>query len=304
MDSKAVKFLLKLLSFPNYRARLSQVKPTQKMKAAERNKICRKLWDMQLVTCSEEIKTLTISPKGKYLLNIEETQDSLTPEELQVLQASAQGKITPERTGLKTHKRMQTIDNLVSRDLLILQKEVKEVWLSERGKFFLVHEYDANSMSGNLPFKMLAAYLQLIRDFHRRPAIVDPKHSLKYFEPDKSNNPPTLDILQTIRDLDVHLGKFDHPPNKTPSDRDILQTIHQLDKDLKTDSCLPIFHLRQKLESSLSRKDLDAALSRLQEQKDIKLKSLEELLHYSPEYFDAAIAQDNGWSLFFIVLNS
>lgn len=311
MDSKALKFLLKLLSFPNYRAPLSQVKPTPKMKATERNKICQQLRDRQLVACYEEIKTLTISAKGKSLLKIDGAKGSLTSDELKVLQASLSEPISPGKTGLYPESRSPIIENLASRELLAVQKQIKEVWLTERGQKFLVEEYDAANY-GNLSFKMLADYLQLIRKYNRQDAVreisvekladLDNTPTPKEIDPKITSDSISLDIWQTIRDLDLHLDQVSKIPNK-PEDQEILQTIKQLDQELGTDRYLPIFHLREKLQYSFDREELDGALHRLQAQQKIQLKSLEEVLHYSQEYFDAAIDRTNKWSLFFIVLN-
>lgn len=88
-----------------------------------------------------------------------------------------------------------------------------------------------------------------------------------------------------------------------PSDQEVLQTIQNLDQELGTDNYLPIFHLRQKLQPSLSRDELDQALYRLQRQDKIDMSSLQEGIHYSVEEIEAGILQPIGGSLFFIVVN-
>jgi len=320
MDSNAVKFLLNLLSFPNYRAPISHVKPTPKMQAAARNKICRELCDRDLVACSEQIKTLRISQQGKTWLKSAQLQGELTLEELKVLQACLTEKISPGKTGLPADSRLKIIADLARRDLLVLEQEIDEVWLTETGQKFLIQEYDPREQSGNIPFNMLADYLRLVHQFYQQPAPrlinhipnhipgavkatpIQPSTLMNY-----SDNFPIneLDILQTIRQLDIHLGALKETPTerstKLPSDEDILQLISQLDRELGTENYLPIFHLREKLQSLLGREEVDQALYRLQDQDKIQLKSLEEVLHYSPEYFEAAIPQEKAWSLFFIV---
>jgi hypothetical protein len=310
VDAKAFKFLLKLLSFPNYRAPLSKIKPTPKMKAAERNKICGELCDRQWVACSEEINKIMISDRGKYLIK-NQTQENLNSDELQVLQASLTDWISPGKTGIGPEVRSETIDSLVNRDLLKIETEVKEVWLTESGKLFLVKDYNPHRHSGNLSFKMLADYLQLIREF-KQPAvdienvIEKPSQSsdrVQSFAQTKSPSPSEQYILQAIRELDFHLGNMTQIKQSHPSDEEILQIIQELDHDLRTENYLPIFHLRERLQSSESREIIDQALYRLQAQNKIQLKSLEEVLHYNPEYFEASIPQKTGWALFFIVLN-
>ena len=88
-----------------------------------------------------------------------------------------------------------------------------------------------------------------------------------------------------------------------PSDRQILQTIIDLDSELNTGNYLPIFHLRDKLQSSLSRKELDNALYRLQREDELELGSLTEAVHYTPEQIKTGIPQDVGGSLFFLTVN-
>lgn len=319
MDANAVKFLLNLLSFPNYRAPLNEIKPTPKMKAATRNKICRELGDRQLVAYSQQIKTIRISRQGRTWLKSTKLQGKLTSAELQVLQACLPARISPAETGLSADILENVVARLTQGNLLLVETEINQVWLTEAGQKFLIEDYDPSNQAGNLPFNMLADYLRLVRQFYQQSA---PKIINQHFEQVKENSaqspkPTTfskniplneLDILQTIRQLDIQLGSLNNPTTNinteippVTSDEDILATIYQLDQELGTDNYLPIFHLREKLQGSMSRSELDQALYRLQKNQKIKLKSLEEVLYYSPEYFEAAIPQDQGWALFFIV---
>jgi hypothetical protein len=319
MDSNAVKFLLNLLSFPNYRAPISQVKPTPKMKASTRNKICRELRDREWVACSEKIKTLRISTQGKALLKLGQVDGGFTPEEFQVLQGGSAGKITPNKIdlpgGVTAGDRVDIIENLARSNLLILEKEIDEVWLTETGQKFLIEEYDPTDQSGTITFNLLADYLRLLRQFlpPNAPGVINNPRDVSenHLPPSKLINQSAnlsineLDILQTIRQLDIHLGALNNMPTEIsesrPSDEDILQLISQLDRELGTENYLPIFHVREQLKSLFSREELDQVLYRLQANQQIQLKSLEEVIHYSPEYFDAAIPQEKAWSLFFIV---
>jgi predicted transcriptional regulator len=319
MDSKALKFLLNLLSFPNYRALISHVKPTPKIKAAERNNICQELRDREWVACSEKIKTLKISIPGKALLKLGQAEGGLTLEEFQVLQGSSVGKITPNKIelpgGITAGDRVNLIENLAGRELLILEKEIDEVWLTDKGQKFLIEEYDPTDQSGTITFNLLADYLRLVRQFYpaTAPGVINPPRNVSenYLPPSKLINQSAnlsineLDILQTIRQLDIQLGALKsmstEMSTKRPSDEDILQLISQLDRELGTENYLPIFHVREQLKYLFSREELDQVLYRLQANQQIQLKSLEEVIHYSPEYFEAAIPQEKAWSLFFIV---
>ncbi len=317
MDSNAVKFLLNLLSFPNYRAPIIHVKPTPKMKASTRNKICRELRDREWVACSEKIKTLKISTQGKALLKLGQAEGGLTLEEFQVLQVSYAGKISPSKIDLPESDRLniiEIIENLAARELLILEKEIDEVWLTEKGQKFLIEDYDPTDQYGTITFNLLADYLRLIRQFYAAtaPGVINPPRngSENYLPPSLINQSANLsinelDILQTIRQLDIQLGALKSMDSKIstkrPSDEDILELIAQLDRKLGTENYLPIFHVREQLKDLFSREELDQVLYRLQANQQIILKSLEEVIHYSPEYFEAAIPQEKAWSLFFIV---
>ncbi len=322
MDSKALKFLLNLLSFPNYRAPISHVKPTPKIKAAERNHICQELRAREWVACSEKIKTLKISTPGKALLKLGQVEGGLTPEEFQVLQVSSAGKISPSKIdlpgGTPAGDRLniiEIIENLAARELLILEKEIDEVWLTEKGQKFLIEEYEPTDQLGTITFNLLAGYLRLIRQFYAAtaPGVINPPRngSENYLPPSRLINQSAnlsineLDILQTIRQLDIQLGVLKSMDSKMstkrPSDEDILELIAQLDRKLGTENYLPIFHVREQLKDLFSREELDQVLYRLQANQQIILKSLEEVIHYSPEYFEAAIPQEKAWSLFFIV---
>ncbi len=324
MDSKALKFMLSLLSFPNYRAPISHVKPTPKIKAAERNHLCQELRDREWVACSEKIKTLKISAQGKALLKLGEVEGGLTPEEFQVLQGISAGKSSPNKIDLPESDLLnitEIIEHLARRELLVLEKEIDEVWLTEKGQKFLIEDYDPTDQSGTITFSLLADYLRLVRQFSppTAPGVINTPRDVSenHLPPSKLINQSAtfsineLDILQTIRQLDIHLGALKNMPTdmptdispRLPSDEDILQLILQLDRELGTENYLPIFHVREQLKDLFIREELDQVLYRLQANQQIQLKSLEEVIHYSPEYFEAAIPQEKAWSLFFIVRN-
>ena len=94
---------------------------------------------------------------------------------------------------------------------------------------------------------------------------------------------------------------FKHNGHDIDDDK-ILQTIKELELELNTGNYLPIFHLRDKLQS-LSRKDLDDALYRLQRQDELELGSLTETVKYTPEQIKAGIPQNTGGALFFLTVN-
>ncbi|HEY9667316.1 MAG TPA: transcription factor RcaD, partial [Coleofasciculaceae cyanobacterium] len=55
METIELKFLLKLLGKQDYRAPIREVSPNSKTLASERDRICRKLCDRELVSYSSEI---------------------------------------------------------------------------------------------------------------------------------------------------------------------------------------------------------------------------------------------------------
>ena len=68
MDTRELKFVLNLLGAPNYRAPISQVKPNNRTKAAERDSICRTLRDRGIVDCSEENRRMSHCTAGECLI--------------------------------------------------------------------------------------------------------------------------------------------------------------------------------------------------------------------------------------------
>jgi hypothetical protein len=266
MDTKELKFLLKLLGEENYRSSLSKIQLNKQTKASEKEKICRQLCDRDLVACSDEITKLKIAPPGKALLKLNPAELPVTEQELKVLRASEKEKITPAKTNIPAEDRQVIIQGLAERGLITVETKTKEVWLSERGKEYLRDEFIPNKgVQPVLSLDLLNNYLRFLRKF-------------------------------------LHDGVSPLPPRKL-EDGEILQTIQKLDRELGTDNYLPIFHLRQKLKLSLSREDLDQALYRLQRNDQIELSSLQEAIRYTPEQIDAGMPQDIGGSLFFISVN-
>ncbi|MBD2017175.1 transcription factor RcaD [Microcoleus sp. FACHB-53] len=275
MDTIELKFLLKLLGFPDYRAPLSKITPNSKTSATERERICRKLLTRDLVECSYEVTKLKIAPPGKALLKSDSTELPVTDQELKVLRASEKEKISPGKTGVPAAERGAIIQRLADRGLIELETKVKEVWLSKHGQEYLRDEYTAKGTNLVLNLDMLNNYLSFLRK------------SLQV-KPDRVSPP-----LPTNGELLVE-------PTDNLSDEEILQIIQKLDQELGTDNYLPIFHLRQKLQPGLSREDLDQTLYRLQKNDQIELRALVHAQEYTDEQVNAGINQRSGCSLFFI----
>lgn len=273
METIELKFLLKLLGFPDYRAPLSKITPNSKTSATERERICRKLRDRDLVECSYDVTKLKIASPGKSLLKSDSTELPVTDKELKVLRASEKEKISPGKTGVPAAERGEIIQRLADRGLIELETKVKEVWISERGKEYLREEYTSKGSQPVLSLDMLNNYLRFLRKSER-------------VQMDKHQQPQQTPSATA--------------PMNQPSDEQILQVIRDLDQKLGTGNYLPIFHLRQKLEPPLSSEDLDEALYRLEGNDHIELSALVEASRYSQEQINAGIKQRSGSPLFFI----
>ena len=267
METIELKFVLKLLGFPNYRETLAKIKLNAATKASDRDRICRHLLERGLVAVSYEISKFKISSAGTALLKLDPAQLPITPQELKILKSCQKAAVTPSKTGINAPEAQNLVQALLERGLVQVNKQdkkIKEVWLTERGKEYLQRDY-APSGAGNITLSksLLANYLKFLR---QSPSI-------------------TVDFPLL------------------PSDEDILQTVRDLDKELGTGNYLPIFYLRQKLEPPLAGEDLEKALYRLESSESIELSALVEGSRYTPAQVKAGITQRSGSPLFFIKVN-
>lgn len=271
MDVKDLKFLLKLLGYPNYQVSITKINLESEMKVSDKNQICSRLGDRGLVKFTREVTKINIKPKGKSLLNNKKAVNSLTTEELKVLKSTTKGAISPAETGLDSSYRKAVITDLLEQGLIkVIDQKIKDVWLTEKGKKFLCQEYSSGSTAKEISLKMLSDYLDLMRS------------NFSLYLPQQEKQ------------------QFSQMPDK-PTDSEILAVIRDLDQNLGTNNYLPIFHLRHKLQPPLSREELDLALYRLEKSDQIELSSLQEVSSYTPEQIEAGIPQDIGGSLFFII---
>ncbi|MDB9457312.1 transcription factor RcaD [Dolichospermum circinale CS-545/17] len=265
METKQLKFLLKLLGCPNYRTGLSSsIFDSFK---SEKNKICRDLGELEYVGYSQEVATVKILPAGQALLKLDSTQLPIDDQELKVLEKinKSSGKIAPSEikvSGLKSDERDVILKTLSERGLIAAEIKMKmrnaDVWLTERGIEVLRDEYVPEGKA-NISLDLLGNYVQFLR------------------------------VKEHIK---INI-----------SDEEILETIKKLDRELGRKNYLPIFHLRQKLQPPLLRDDLDQALYRLQKSDKIDFSTLQEVSAYTPEQIDAGIPQNIGGQLFFLIVN-
>ena len=268
MDVVELKFLLKLLEFPQFRAPLTQIKLAG-VKAAERGRVCARLCDRNFIDRASEIASVQIAPPGRALLNFDASRLPIGEAELTLLR-EAQTTIALSKTSLPADRRQAIAQSSIEKGLLTAEKtQVKEVWLTDRGREYLLHEWEPDGGTTTIEVQLLGNYVRFLRQFSPR-------------------SETTSTAAAPASNVDT-------------SDAEILQLIAALDRELATDNYLPIFYLRQKLQPSLSRAELDSALYRLQRQDAIELSSLQEAIAYTPEQIDAGIPQDVGGPLFFII---
>lgn len=271
METKDLKFLLKLLDYRDYRTRLSNF---TNFNPKERDKICQDLGKDGLVDFSREIAGVKIAQPGRALLKMDTKQLPISEKELKVLEkisktsGIAPSKISVQIKGkkLSASERSTILQSFRDRGLIEVETKLKktggEIWLTDRGKECL---------------QKLDDYFQTLRK-STVGSIVTPPDEVR---------PSTETAVKSTK----------------PSDREILQIIQDLDVALGTENYLPIFHLRQKLQPPLSREELDRALYSLQRNDQIELSSLVDPTPYTAEQIDSGIPQDVGGCLFFIVVN-
>lgn len=276
MKVSELKFLLKLLGFPNYRAPLSQLQPGEKTSVLDRERVCRDLANRELIAYTSEIKKFKISAPGKAALKLEADTLPLTELELAILQASKAGVITPAQTGLPVEKRQALIQGLADRGLIKVTEDlIKEVWLTDRGQVYLRDECNPNGTAA-ISLNLLHNYIRFLRkSFYIQSGSEQVASPL-----------PSSDGTASL-----------------VSAAQVLSLIQALDHELGTDNYLPIFHLRQKIQPSLSRDELDQILYQLQRSDQIELSVLQETIAYTPDQIEAGIPQEIGGPLFFITVS-
>lgn len=282
MQTSELKFLLKLLGQPNYRATLPDLYRNEKTPAAERNRTCRSLAERELVAYSWVVERFKITPAGQALLQIE--QAPLSDIQRRILKACAAKSTVPSAIRHSdTMERQTIIQDLAAKGYIRIEKSrIETVWLTDQGCDFL--QYDCQP-SGNstISLNLLRNYLNFLRKAPA-PAVSGSQGS------------------NTDRIAESESGVVTDVTSEPPSDQQILEQIQQLDRREQSRNYLPIFHLRDYFQPVLSREELDQALYRLQRQDQIELSLLQNPEHYKPEQTEAGIRETTGGLLFFISL--
>ncbi|WP_424095376.1 hypothetical protein [Moorena producens] len=277
LEVSQLKFLLKLLSKPDYRALITEAKPNSKTSAGERDRICQALCDRNLIESNQEITKIQITDAGKELLNQDQAEVPMSTKERKILKACETEPTTPAKTNVKPAKtRKEIMDSLIERGYItVAETKFKDVWITETGIEYLLNNYKPVGRGNiNLSKTMLADYI----DFLRKQL---PNSTSTISESDGNSTPALV-----------------NPHNN----EEILQIIKDLDQELGTENYLPLFHLRQKLQPPLSREELDKALYSLQAEDKIDLSALQEANMYTEEQIEAGIPQNTGGRLFFIMV--
>ncbi len=266
LSSLELKFLLRLLSFPHYRAPLSQVRPNAQTTPAVRDRICRQLHHRGWVNYEEVVTQFGLTAAGRTLLTLDTSVLPITPDERFVLRSCGDSSITPGQIHHRVppNQRQRLIQSLAQRGLVkVVQQQIQTVWLTEAGQHFLREDCAPQGHALVLSWSLMTSYLQFLRD---RPGTV------------------------TARDP--------NPSRMTPDD--VVRMVTHLDEVLQTENYLPIYHLREKLQPPLSRQTLDHYLYQLQREDRIELSTLQDVSQYRKEEVAAGIPQDIGGPLFFI----
>ncbi|MGF1522899.1 MAG: hypothetical protein ACFBSF_11345 [Leptolyngbyaceae cyanobacterium] len=265
LPASELKFLLRLLQFANYRAAIAQIRPNAKTTPAERDRLCRQLYQKGLVDCNDAIVRFGLTAAGRTLLTLDRTVLPVTPDERLILKSCQRGSATPGNIHPRVPKdrRQHLLTKLNEQGLIrVTQRQLGDVWLTDEGARFLREDCTPQGHAPAISWNLLSSYLQFMRQ-------------------------PTTMAVATDKSSDV-----------TPAT--LLQTIVHLDTALNTENYLPIHHLREKLQPPLSRQELDEQLYQLQRDDRIDLSTLQDVAHYPQEEVAAGIPQDIGGPLFFI----
>ncbi|PSB02614.1 transcription factor RcaD [Merismopedia glauca] len=201
MESKELKFVLKLLGCTEYRSLVSaSIFDSFKQ---DKTKICRALSDRGLIDFEREITNLRITSAGKNVLKMDMTKLPISPVEYKLLQVllKAGGKLIPSQIkgmkNVKVAERDRLVQSLAERGLVAMESGMKrqkcEVWITEAGLNYLRNEFTGSGTQAVISLDLLSNYLQFMRKS------VDRHQSTQKVTP---NQKPTDEgILETIREL-------------------------------------------------------------------------------------------------------
>ncbi|TAF57007.1 MAG: hypothetical protein EAZ61_02345 [Oscillatoriales cyanobacterium] len=323
MDSRELKFVLKLLGSPDYQAPIASIKPNLRTKASERDSLCRVLRDRGLVDCDEQVTRFRLAPAGRALLKLDTQRLPVSADEITLLQAGCDGSVEVKDVPLAGDRLQTAIGRALDRGFIKAEKTtIETVWLTQRGLDYLREEFTPSGTALELSLDHLADYLRFLRKFQTRspeakparaivenlnPSSLPETSSPVLLEPvsassaDPQGVTPPLSVSSTVATPPPPVAQPLQTSHAGLTSDQLYDLIAQLDRQYNTHNYLPIYHLRDRLHTVMDREMLDQALYALQREDRLELSSLQEAAHYTPEQINAGIPQDIGGPLFFLI---
>ena len=172
ITSVELKFLLSLLSFPNYRAPISQIQPTSKLSLAARDRLCQQLLYRGFVTYEDIITRFGLTATGRTLLTLDTSVFPVTPDEKYVIRSCRDHSITPSQIHPRVPKdqRQALIVGLAAQGLVrVIKRQLGDVWLSETGQQFLREECTPQGNTPAISWTLMSHYLTFMRQSLKSP---------------------------------------------------------------------------------------------------------------------------------------
>jgi len=232
MDSRELKFVLKLLAAPDYRAAIATIKPNLRTKASERDSLCRVLRDRGLVDCDEQVTRFRLAPAGRALLKLDTQRLPVSEDEILLLQAASLGSAEVKAVALTGDRLQAAIERAIGRGFIKAEKTMIEtVWLTQRGLDYLREEFSPSGTALELSLDHLADYLRFLRKFQTQapqaiadratvsPAQSSPRNPTLTHDPQTES--PASSIAHVSRDQvsgdQDSVSPIQSPPSSTPN---------------------------------------------------------------------------------------
>ncbi|MEM8544904.1 MAG: hypothetical protein AAGF66_13055 [Cyanobacteria bacterium P01_H01_bin.119] len=193
ISSTELKFLIRLLPYPAYRAAVGHIKLGD-ISAKERNRLCQTLRRRGWIDYSTEVLKYMLTPAGRTLLRLGTTSLPVTPDELYMIRAAAHQPASPSQVSrVSLCDRQGIIHELVGRKILkIKTSQIKDVWLTQAGTVFLRDRCLPKGVQSTLSLSMLSDYLTFLRRSLTAPAELPPS-VIHQSVTDQNNAVPVMD---------------------------------------------------------------------------------------------------------------
>ncbi len=281
LETVEIKFILKLLGFAGYRAKISdrKLKPNSGgadgTKMPEMRRIARDLAKAGYLETIEPITKVEATPAG--LAAVQAESIPLPSEELAILKKCKKNKNKAVGRQDSTFKALgdqaeSRLRRLAEQGLVKLTTELEEIALTTEGRRFLAHDFVPKSSSATITLALFANFTHFL---HSQTDQISTPTSKPATESDVS--------LPTISDADG-----------------LLAVIEDLRLKAGEDELIPLYKIRGKVEPPLKREETDQFLYRLCREERIELIPIQNRGHHSDAEMAAAIAQDTGGPLFYV----